>query len=328
MFFRSRGSKCALVCSLVGLFIMVMGVFSVCALEVENLVMTTGNPGGTYYYIGAGMSKILSSKISSIEVTTESTTGSPVENGSFTSQSPETMGIITLDGMYAALKGDKKRGFRKSLENIAAIQAGHNLTLYILTLQKSGISSLGELKGKKVGLPTVGNTAYFQTIAILGEYGITLDDIKGTPMTYAEQADALKDGTIDVMIVAGGQPAAAVMDVANTKDIKFLSIDEQKIEGTLSKYPYWWISKMPAGTYKGQDQDVNVIQAQILLIANTELDEDTVYNITKVLNESTEELAAVHKEGANWSLKTTKKVFESGVVPFHPGAVKYYEEVL
>lgn len=292
-----------------------------------NLVICSGNPGGTYYYIGAGQSKILSQKLDGITVTTESTTGSPVENGTFTSKSIDTLGIVTLDGTIFGIEGNKEKGFEKPLENLRMVQAGHNLTLYFVSLKESGIDNLGDIKGKKIGLPTVGNTAYFQALAILEEYGITLDDVKSTPMVYAEQADALKDGTIDVAIVAGGVPVAAVTDLDTTKNINILSIDSDKIDILNEKYPYWAISELPAKTYQNQTESVNVMNARIVLICNESLSEEIVYNITKILNESTEALGEIHQNGKDWNLENSLDIFDKQLVPFHEGAIKYYEEI-
>jgi TRAP transporter TAXI family solute receptor len=293
----------------------------------ENVVIVSGNSAGTYYYIAAGQSKILGEYIKDLNFTTESTTGAPTENMVYVARKINTLGIVTADGMYNALNGIKDRGFKKPLENLTAIQAGHKLVLYIATLSGNNINTISDLKGKKVGIPMLGNTAYYQTMAILEQYGIDSSHIKTYPMTYSEQTDAVKDGILDAMIIAGGIPVAGYMDLSTTKNAKLLSIDPEKIDQITKAYPYWSIGKIPAGTYKGQNEDVNVILADILIVCNSELDDEIVYKITKALNEHTDELAEIHSSGKYWSLETTKPIIEKGVVPFHPGAMKYYKEV-
>ena len=297
------------------------------AAAAQNLVIVSGNPGGTYYYIGAGMAKILSDNLPGSSFTTEATTGSPVENGTYTSESDETLGMFTLDGAYAALQGDPSRGFRRPIDNIGLIQAGHDLIVYFMTIEGNGITSLGDLRGKRVGLPVAGNTAYYQAIAVLEEYGLTEADYRGIFMTYAEQADALKDGNLDVIVTGGGIPQAAAMDVAMTRNAVFLSIDEDKIPILQEKYPYWWISQIPANVYRGQPEAVNVFTSQVCLFANLEMDEELAYQITKILGENTEELREIHIEGGKWSTETTRRIYDNPVVPFHPGALRYYDEL-
>lgn len=313
---------------LIFLFVLVFCATSIASADTINLNIVSGNPGGTYYYIGAAIASILSQKLPDVEVTTTATTGSPLENGTYTSRSTDTMGIFTLDGAYTAMKGDASRGFREPLTNLGMLVGGHELLLYAITLKDSGVKSHGDVKGKKIGIPVLGNTAYYQTVALLEEYGLKENkDYKSYPMTYAEQTDALKDGAIDVAYTGGGIPQAHAMELSTTKDVLFLSIDEDKIEVLGKKHPYWWISQIPANTYRGQDYPVNVFTSQVCLFANLGMDEELAYKITKTICESTAELKQIHIEAGKYSAETTKPLYESPVVPFHPGALKYYKEL-
>jgi hypothetical protein len=53
------------------------------------------------------------------------------------------------------------------------------------------------------------------------------------------------------------------------------------------------------------------------------MDAGLAYNITKVLLEHQPELVAVHKEAQNFTLATAAV---GSSLPFHPGAIKYYQE--
>ena len=314
------------------LLAVVLCTFAIAAFAKQkptSLVISSGNSGGTYYYIAAGQSKILNEKLKGINVTTESTSGSPVENLTFCSEDPAVLGFTTLDGLFAAVNGDKSKGFRAGpVSNVALLQAGHTLILYGVTKANSGINSIADLKGKKISVPTIGNTAYFQTIAILKQYGIDPEkDLQAVPMLYAEAADALKDGSLDAIWIAGGIPQAAVTDLDTTQDIKFLTFEPEKAEEILKAYPYWGLYTIPAGTYKHMDKDTVIMTAIVTIAANTDLDDDLVYDIAKTLNESVDDLTVIHQDGKNWNAQNTLNVIERGIVPVHPGAMRYYEEV-
>lgn len=292
----------------------------------KTLVIASGNSGGTYYYIAAGQAKILTDSLE-IPVTTESTSGSPVENSVFVQEDVGTLGLVTLDGLYAGIEGDKSRGFMEALKDLTMVQAGHSILLYCVTLQDSGIESFSDLKDKRISLPTVGNTAYFQAVEILKAYDVSLNDCRATPMMYSEATDALKDGTLDAIFVAGGIPQAAVTELNTTKDIRLLTIDPEKAETLVKANPFWTIYKIPSGTYSDCQYDVNVFAATVLLLANINLDDDLVYNITKTLNEKVDELTAIHSSGAEYNIEHTKEIINMNIVPLHPGAAKYYNEV-
>ena len=316
--------KRIMLCILLVVFVLTGAAYA----DSIDLNIVSGNPGGTYYYIGSGLSSVLSAKIPNVQVTTTSTTGSPLENGTYTSRSPQTMGIFTLDGAFAALEGDKTRGFKKPITNIGTLVAGHELLLYAITLENSGIKSHGDVKGKKIGIPVMGNTAYYQTMAILEAFGLKENkDYKSYPMTYAEQTDALKDGAIKVAYTGGGIPQAHAMDLSTTREVLFLSIQDDMKEVLKEKHPYWWISQIPSGSYKGQDYPVNVFASQVCLFANLEMDEELAYTITKTICESTKDLKQIHVEAGKYNADTTRPLYDNPVVPFHPGALKYYKEL-
>ena len=88
------------------------------------------------------------------------------------------------------------------------------------------------------------------------------------------------------------------------------------------------------GTYEGADEDVAVPAITAVLVASNELDEDLVYQITKVLFENKDELTNAKKsyispESAIKGVPTSESDALAGVTggSFHPGAVKYYKEI-
>lgn len=293
----------------------------------SEMTIVSGGSGGTFYYMATGQAKILSESIPGLSVTNESTGGSPVENGTFVSKRVDTLGLTNLDGIVAAAKGDKSRGFDKPMDNLRLIQMGHIQIVYMIVLESSGVKSVADLKGKKIALPTAGQTTYFQALEILRAYGLTEKDYSGTPMTYQEAADALKDGTVACAMMSGSIPQASVTDLNTTKNIRLLSIEKEIIDKILKDYPGWGSLVIPGNTYSDQKEDVNALTVKTLMFCNADLDEELVYKITKTLNEKADKMKEIHANGAEWGLESTKPIYENPPVPFHPGAVRYYKEV-
>src|SRR5690606_14748754 len=77
-------------------------------------------------------------------------------------------------------------------------------------------------------------------------------------------------------------------------------------------------------TYRGMEQDNKQATVQNLLVANADMPDETAYNIVKTIFESRDELIAVHKDTSDFKLENQKA--SASPVPFHPGAVKYFEE--
>ena len=87
--------------------------------------------------------------------------------------------------------------------------------------------------------------------------------------------------------------------------------------------PYYTAYTVPAGTYKGQTEDVTTITVKATLIVSADIDEDTVYEITKAIFDNVEAITAEHAKGAELSIENAT----SGMTaPFHAGAARYFAE--
>ncbi|MBP5752082.1 MAG: TAXI family TRAP transporter solute-binding subunit, partial [Treponema sp.] len=81
---------------------------------------------------------------------------------------------------------------------------------------------------------------------------------------------------------------------------------------------------IPGGTYNGTDDDIDALAIKATLAVNAELDEDTVYEMTKTLFNNLDELSQANAKGKEVSVPSAV----TGVsVPFHPGAKKFFAEV-
>lgn len=92
--------------------------------------------------------------------------------------------------MFAILKGEK-------ISVIATIQ-NSNVGNAILARRDRGISTLGDLKGKRIAV-TLGTTSDFYLDAILGVHGISRKDVEVVDLKAEVMADALARGDIDAV---------------------------------------------------------------------------------------------------------------------------------
>ena len=131
---------------------------------------------------------------------------------------------------------------------------------------------------------------------------------------------------LDAFWVFAGFPNAAVLEAALQVDVRLLNTYKDGEEVDLfTKYPYFSRVVIPAGTYKGQDQDVNTFQDSTLWIANSKVPEDVVYKLLETVfsPEGLDYMVSVHKSAKEMSIEGGLK----GVVtPLHPGAEKFWKE--
>jgi hypothetical protein len=195
--------------------------------------------------------------------------------------------------------------------------------MHFMVRSDSGIKSLADLKGKRVALSAPGSTAKFMAESAMEAYGLASKDYKPMLLSYAEQADALRDKAIDMACIFAGAPNSSAMDLSTTHDITFLSVGPEELKKVLSAHPYCKEIVIKAGTYRGQDKDVKTFATSSILITYAELSPDVVYNVTRAILEHTSDLAEVHPQGAEYDLADAA---EGVAIPLHPGAEKYLIE--
>ena len=143
-----------------------------------------------------------------------------------------------------------------------------------------------------------------------------LDELK-------EAAEALKDGRVDGILIAGGLPTSSVLDAASSLKIRILSIEPAMIAKLKETMPWYYEITIPKGTYIGQTEDVKTVAVANLLICREDLSNELVYNMTKTLHDNQKDLVAAHSAAKDMKLQDALKGM---TVPMHPGAEKYYKE--
>ena len=79
-----------------------------------------------------------------------------------------------------------------------------------------------------------------------------------------------------------------------------------------------------AGSYEFQDEDYLTVKTPTILITNEEMDEETVYQVTKAIYNQLDYLKDVHKGFRSLNDETIADV---GAIPLHPGAERFYKEI-
>jgi TRAP transporter TAXI family solute receptor len=298
-----------------------LGVGVAMAASTQFISIATGGTGGTYFIIGSGMAKIIEKYVPNIKVSVESTAAT-TENVRLVAAKKVQFAIAMPDGAYFGYHGGREYKDAK-YPNLRSIMAGHSSPMHFIVRSNSGIKSWADLKGKRIALSAPGSTSLFIAESTLEAYGLPRKDYKTVLLSYTEQADALRDGTIDMACIFAGAPASAATDLSMTHDVTFFSVGPEEIKKVIKAHPYCTESVIKAGTYKGQKADVKTVATPTLLITYAEVEPELVYTVAKAILEHTPELKEVHPQGAEWDLEDAAIGLS---IPVHPGAAKYLKE--
>ncbi len=98
------------------------------------------------------------------------------------------------------------------------------------------------------------------TQKMLEAVGVPLDAIEPMHSGNRQQASSrLKTGRVDAMIDGTGIGAAWLVDVIGDGRFKLLSLSPEEIDAISGKYSEFSRTTIPAGSYKGQDEDVQTL---------------------------------------------------------------------
>ena len=292
--------------------------------KIQNINIATATTGGVYYPLGNAMAQLFNQKIPGIKASAGATAGTP--QNILLMQKKEAELAFAQNGVaYYAYNGkemfkDKPTKFLRGISNL------YPNVMHIVVAANSNIKSVKDFAGKKFVPGAIGSATEINSKEILSLYGLDYKDkknVKGEYLGYSEAAEALKDGRVDGILIAGGLPTSAVLDAASSLKIRILSIEPEMMAKLKETMPWYYEITIPKGTYIGQTEDVKTVAVANLLICRDDLSNDLIYNMTKALHDNQKDLVAAHAAAKDMTLKDALKGM---TVPLHPGAEKYYKE--
>jgi TRAP transporter TAXI family solute receptor len=105
--------------------------------------------------------------------------------------------MVMGDVAVAGFEGSGK--FEGKKNDILTLAMLYPNLLQMETLKSSGITDVMRLKGRKISTGSPGNGTNFMTEAVLKSLGLTPDDYTDSRLSFTENTNALRDGTIDVV---------------------------------------------------------------------------------------------------------------------------------
>jgi len=225
------------------------------------------------------------------------------------------------DSLDFAWKGEAEAGFKGKLDKLRTVGAIYPNYVQIVASKESGITTLADLKGKRLSVGAPRSGTELNARAILGAAGITYDDLgKVEYLPFAESVELMKNRQLDATLQSAGLGVASIRDLASSIEIVVVEIPAEIVEKVGQPYR---TAKIPAGTYQGQDADVPTAAVQNFLVTHEGVPEETVYGMTKAIFDNLDALVSAHAAAKDISLD---EAAANPPVPLHPGAEKYFRE--
>ncbi|MGJ7457742.1 TAXI family TRAP transporter solute-binding subunit [Halomonas sp. RA08-2] len=288
----------------------------------QQLSIATGGTGGVYYPLGGGLAELINNHLEGASAVAE-VTGASVENMGLVWRGDSDLALALADTVYQAYNGTGDFEGRQ-LDNIRALASVYPNAVQLVTLADSGIESLSDLEGKTISVGAPGSGTELNARALLEANGISYDDFDPRRLNFNETADAIRDGDIDAGFWSVGPPTSSILNLATTRDIRLIALSDEEVANARDAEPVFAPYSLHADLYDGMEEAVQTIGIPNVLAVSSEMDEEMAYQITKILFEYTDELIAVHPAANDTTVEFS---IESTPIPFHDGALRYYEEI-
>ncbi|UOM35047.1 TAXI family TRAP transporter solute-binding subunit [Acuticoccus sp. I52.16.1] len=281
----------------------------------------TGGTSGVYYPLGVAISNVYSQEIEGARPSVQSTKAS-VENLNLLQQGRGELAFTLGDSLALAWEGDADAGFPRKLDKLRGLAAIYPNYVQIVASEESGITTLEDLKGKRLSVGAPKSGTELNARKILEAAGMSYDDLaKVEYLPFAESVELIKNRQLDATLQSAGLGVASIRDLATSLPITVVPIPAEVTDAAGAPFVKQTI---PAGTYDGQDADVETAAVLNYLVTHDGVSDDLAYAMTKALFENLDDLVAAHAAAKAIKLEGAA---EGMPVPMHPGAERYLKEV-
>jgi len=288
----------------------------------QFLSIGTAPPGGAFFVVGSAIAEVVGKHTPAERwtVTAEATKGTQ-ENILRLAKGEIEFALANAAITYFAVRGEGVWERKYPIRTVMTLAP--NIALFI-TPADSGIRSIRDLAGRRLVVGPAGAGFEHFVAPILGAHGVEYEDFTPLYDTQAGAVALLSDGSADAAFLGGAVPTASITQACATRDIHFIPFESDAVESLVARYEFFEPKMIPAGTYRGQAEDFHGLNVgSMILVTSSEVDDETVYQVTKSLFEHAAEVAQKHPAGK--AINSENTVRDTGT-PFHPGAIRYFQE--
>ncbi|MGH8799386.1 MAG: TAXI family TRAP transporter solute-binding subunit [Casimicrobiaceae bacterium] len=302
-------------------FALMLGASPALAAE-QFITVLTGSASGVYYPLGVALASAVGKLMPQAKTSVQATKGA-AENLNLLQAARGEVAFTLGDSLSDAWKGNGEAGFKTPLKKLRGIATLYPNYVQVVARADSGIRRLADLQGKRVSVGALKSPTELDARAIFAAAGLSYKAFARVEyLPLGESIELLKNRQIDAMLLSASLGISAIRDLAAAMEIVVVPIPPDVVKRTND--PAYLAGIIPARTYRGQDADLPAVVVENYLVTHAGVANDVVYNITKALWASLDQMAAAH---AAAKAIDRRHPLEGMPVPLHPGAQRYYEEV-
>lgn len=277
--------------------------------EPVRLRIATGSATAVYYAVGQSLATILNRELPGVSASVLVTAAS-AENVELVSSGRAELGFTQADILPAG--GTDGTG-------LTAVARVYDDLLHLVTRAQGPIHRLEDLRGHRVSIGAPGSGTAVTATRVLEVAGV-MDELAETfRLGIDDSVAALRAGQVDAFFFSGGLPVKAVADFAAETPARFVDLGAW-VEPLRRSYREVYVGRdIPTSAYG--TEPVTTVAVPNYLVVTANLPERLAYDVTRLLMQRRDELAAAHPAAARLNLQSA---INTTPLPLHPGAARYY----
>jgi len=296
--------------------------------KTYRINLATATTGGAYYPIGNAMASIWGKNLEGVRASAQSTAGTP-QNVELMRDGEVQIAIGQNGICYYAYYGKGTYEGKPPYTDMRGMFVLYPNVMHWIVRKGAGINSVADFKGKKFVPGQVASATEVNSREMMEVYGLNYMKDQGEVnvnadfVGYNEAVDLMKNNQTDGTHIAGGVPTAAIIDVLSSGTTELMSMEPEKIQEIVAKYPWYFPFTIKAGTYPKQEKDIETLALANILFTDAKIDEELIYMLTKATYDYHDDLVMAHEATVYTVIENSLKGM---TIPLHPGSIRYLTE--
>lgn len=286
-----------------------------------QLTLGAGPQSGTYYRFGEALSGF--AKESGLTLHSYESEGS-IENGALLRAGLLDFSLVQSDVAETLHLGLTENGIlpNRNLRSVASLWPE---AVHLVTLESTGIESVGDLTKRRVGVGRRGSGTRFNVLAIALTANMTGSaQPEILDMDVTEGIRALESGAVDAFFFTSAIPSPTLQALAARRpDVRFVSLDAGVVHRLAQERFAYYVLEVDARTYPNQTKPFLTVGLTASLVTSAHVADTSVTQVLELLVDQADTLS-----GRDFRVGfIARETMRLGLaVPLHRAADRFYRD--
>ena len=293
----------------------------------QNIRVGTSEKDGTFWSEGEAIATLLK-RDHAIDAKVLDAGAASIENARRLDAGLIDLGFMASNWIGRAYRADAPFDAGIQIRNVTPANFG---AMFFIVRNDSSLQQVRDMVGKRVAIGPKGSGMVQHIHTIFGVLGISFDEFTPVYMSFEEGGQALEAGDIDAQWQCP-YPNPVMKDTSDRMDVRVLHFDSEDLSKVLREVDFYRHSVMPAGFFRGIEQDTEQLAVVNIVAAHERTDFEIVRKFVATMLSNLDELAEINQlfKGLGDLYEPLRSdgqaALEFGGAPMHPGAVQAYKD--